>query len=69
MPGFRAEDFKRVNKQYRESINNSKKSANNMASQAMAGLLYGKTIRGISPSVKGVEKLKLQDVKDFYRKQ
>ena len=69
MPGFRAEDFKRVNKQYRESINNSKKSANNMASQAMASLLYGKTIRGISPSVKGIEKLKLQDVKDFYNKQ
>jgi zinc protease len=68
-PGFNEEDFKRINKQLRESINNDKKSANNMASEAMAKLLYGKTIRGISASVKGIEKLKLQDVKDFYNKQ
>jgi zinc protease len=69
MPGFKTDDFKRVNKQYRESINNSKKSGNNMAREAMSKLLYGKTIRGVSPSVKGIEKLKLSDVEDFYKKQ
>ena len=69
MPGFNEEDFKRVNKQYREAINNNKKSANNLASEAMASLLYGNTIRGVNPSVKGVEKLKLKDVKEFYKKQ
>ena len=69
MPGFNEEDFKRVNKQYRESINNSKKSASNMAREAMSKILYGKTIRGIQPSVKSIEKLKLSDVKEFYSKQ
>jgi zinc protease len=40
-----------------------------MAREAMSKLLYGKTIRGVSPSVKGIEKLKLSDVEDFYKKQ
>ena len=68
-PAFNEIDYKRINKQYKESINNSKKSAQNMARQAVMKLMYGNSIRGIMPSVKGVEKIKLSDVKDFYKKQ
>ena len=56
-PAFDEKDYKRINKQYKESINNSKKSAQNMARQAVMKLIYGNTIRGIMPSVKSIEKL------------
>ncbi|MGC6470856.1 MAG: M16 family metallopeptidase [Flavobacteriales bacterium] len=68
-PAFSEEDFERNKKQLKESINNNKKSARNMASEAMASILYGKTIRGMMPTVKGIEKLKLSEVKSFYKKQ
>ena len=68
-PAFNEEDFKRNQKQLKESINNDKKSARNMANTAMMELLYGNTIRGVMPSVKGVEKIKLSEVKEFYKKQ
>jgi zinc protease len=68
-PAFNEEDYKRINKQYKESINNSKKSAQNMARQAVMELMYGNTIRGTMPSVKGVEKIKLSEVREFYKKQ
>ena len=68
-PAFDEVDFKRVKKQFKESINNNKKSANIIASEAMASLLYGKSIRGVSNTVKGIEKLKLSDVREFYNKQ
>lgn len=69
-PGFRADDFKRVKKAYRESINNDKKSPNNMARAAYNQKMYGKkTIRGVQPSVKSIDKLKLSDVESFYKKQ
>ena len=68
-PAFNEEDFKRNKKQLKESINNSKKSAQSMAQEAMMKVLYGKTIRGTMPTVKGVEKLKLSDVNEFYNKQ
>lgn len=68
-PAFSEEDFKRNKKQLKESINNSKKSAQNMANEALMNILYGKTIRGTMPTVKGVEKLKLSDVTAFYDRQ
>ena len=69
-PGFRTDDFKRVKKAYRESINNDKKSPNRMARIAFNQMMYGeKNVRGISPSVKSVDKLKLSDVESFYKKQ
>lgn len=69
-PGFRSDDFKRVKKAYRESINNDKKSANTMARIAFNQMMYGeKNVRGVSPSVKSVDKLKLSDVESFYKKQ
>ncbi|MGB2138119.1 MAG: M16 family metallopeptidase, partial [Flavobacteriales bacterium] len=61
-PAFDEDDYKRINKQYKESINNSKKSAQNMALQAVVELMYGNSIRGTMPSVKGVEKIKLSEV-------
>ena len=68
-PAFNEKDFKRNKKQLKESINNNKKSAQNMSNEAIAKIFYGKTIRGNMPSVKGIEKIKLNDVKNFYKKQ
>ena len=68
-PGFRKDDFKRVKKQYRESINNSKKSANYLGSTAAKQKMYGKSIRGVTETVKSIDKLKLDDVENFYNKQ
>ncbi|MBC8464201.1 MAG: insulinase family protein [Bacteroidetes bacterium] len=68
-PGFNAEDFKRIKKALKESINSNKKSGSNMAEAAFAQKLYGKSIRGIESSVKSVDKLKLSDVQSFYHKQ
>ena len=68
-PAFSEEDFKRNKKQLKESINNDKKSARNMSSQALSELMYGNTIRGVMPSVKGIEKIKLSEVEEFYKKQ
>lgn len=68
-PGFNSDDFGRIKKQMRESINNSKKAAGSMAREAFSQKLYGKSIRGISASVKSVDKLKLSDVESFYKQQ
>ena len=46
-PAFNEKDFKRNKKQLKESINNNKKSAQNMSNEAIAKIFYGKTIRGI----------------------
>ena len=69
-PAFNEEDFKRVKKQYRESINNEKKSASSMANRAASSILYGNdNIRGVLPTVKSVDKIKLSDVQSFYKTQ
>lgn len=69
-PAFNEEDFKRVKKQYRESINNEKKSASSMANRAASSILYGDdNIRGVLPTVKSVDKIKLSDVRNFYKTQ
>ena len=68
-PGFRADDFKRVKKAFRESKNNDKKSGNYLASTAFKEKLYGKSIQGVTETVKSIDKLKISDVQDFYNKQ
>ena len=68
-PGFRIDDFKRVKKAFRESKNNDKKSGNYLANTAFKEKLYGKSIQGVTETVKSIDKLKISDVQDFYDKQ
>lgn len=68
-PGFDAEDFKRVKKQYKESLRDEKTSPNALASKAFNSILYGEnSMWGSSPSPKNVDKLELEDVKTYYNK-
>ena len=68
-PGFRTDDFKRVKKAFRESKNNDKKSGNYLGNTAFKEKLYGKSIQGVTETVKSIDKLKISDVQDFYDKQ
>ena len=68
-PGFRIDDFKRVKKAFRESKNDDKKSGNYLGNTAFKEKLYGKSIQGVTETVKSIDKLKISDVQDFYDKQ
>ena len=68
-PGFRSDDFKRVKKAFRESKNNDKKSGNYLANTAFKEKLYGKSIRGVTETVKSIDKLKISDIQNYYNKQ
>ncbi|MBK6986539.1 MAG: insulinase family protein [Bacteroidetes bacterium] len=65
-PGFNAEDFKLAKKQYKESVKNDETSADAMGSRAFNFALYGNTVMGQEPSIKTIENVQLQDVKDYY---
>jgi len=65
-PKFDAEDFKRVKKQYKESIASDKKSPQSQARKAYMNILYGNTILGLSPTSKNIEGLELADLKSYY---
>ena len=65
-PGFNAEDFKLAKKQYKESVKNDETSPNSMANRAFSFALYGNTVMGQEPSIKTIENVQLQDVKDYY---
>lgn len=66
-PGFRAEDFKLAKKQYKESIKNDKTNPGSLASKAFAQAIYGSSsVLGMEPTVKTVDNIELQDIKDYY---
>lgn len=66
-PGFRPEDFKLGKKQYKESIKNDKTSPGTMANKAFSQALYGSSsILGLEPTVKTIEAIELQDLKDYF---
>jgi zinc protease len=65
-PGFRAEDFKLAKKQYKESVKNAQTSAQSIAQKAFAFAMYGSSVMGLEPSLKSIENIELQDVKDYY---
>ncbi|MFL5753039.1 MAG: M16 family metallopeptidase [Bacteroidia bacterium] len=65
-PGFRDEDFKLAKKQYKEGIKNDATSGNVMAEKAFNLALYGNTVMGLQPSLKSVDNIELQDLKDYY---
>lgn len=65
-PGFNAEDFKLVKKRYKESLKNEETSPNSMANKAFSYALYGNTVLGVEPSIKSIENVELEDVKNYY---
>lgn len=67
-PGFNAEDFKLTKKQYKESVKNEETSANTMANKAFNFAVYGNSVMGLDPSVKTIENVELDDVKEYYTK-
>lgn len=67
-PGFREEDFKLAKKQYKEGVMNESKSANATAEKLFSYSLYGNTVMGLSPTVKSINSIELEDVKDYYNK-
>ena len=65
-PGFREDDFKLGKKQYKEGIKNSATSASSIANKAFNQALYGSSVLGLEPTVKSVDAIQLQDLKDYY---
>lgn len=65
-PGFSDEDFKRVKKQYKESVRDQDNDPNSTASKMFSYSLYGNTVMGLSPTTKSIDNVELQDVKDYY---
>lgn len=67
-PKFDEKDFKRIKKQTKESLKQDNSSASTMARKAYSSIIYGNTIWGVSPTVKTMDKLTIDDVKDYYNK-
>lgn len=69
-PKFTEEDFNRVKKQLLESIKNQKTNADVIANKAFTNLMYGNTVLGryYTGTYKSVDGIKLEDVKEFYRR-
>ncbi|MBL0256099.1 MAG: insulinase family protein [Bacteroidetes bacterium] len=66
-PRFDAADFKRVKKQYIESLANDRKSADATADKLYSSILFGNTILGAYPTEKNIRKFSLDDVKAYYQ--
>jgi zinc protease len=67
-PGFREEDFKLAKKQYKESVRNEETNPNATAQKMFAYSLFGNTIMGLAPTMKSVDNLELEDIKEYYSK-
>lgn len=65
-PGFREDDFKRVKKQMKEGIKNDEMSANAMANKLFNFAIYGNSVLGLEPSMKSVDNVDIDDVKQYY---
>jgi len=65
-PGFKEEDFKLAKKQYRGSIKDEETSANTMANKLFNFSIYGNSVLGLEPSMKSVDNIELNDVKEYY---
>ena len=65
-PAFNEEDFKRIQKQFIESIEAGNKQAQNLANKAYAKQLFGDTPFGRSASPKTIKKIKSKDLKEYY---
>ncbi len=67
-PAFKEDEFNLAKKQMREGIKQQAKQPEAMANKAYYYVLYGENIFGLSPSVKSVDNITLNDVKEYYEK-
>ena len=67
-PKFDAEDFKRVKKQFKEELKSEKTQPEILANKAYKNLIYGNSPFGIFPTFKNVDKIELEDIKEYYSK-
>ena len=67
-PKFEQEDFDRNIKNMKAALSSAKKDANSMASTATSSILYGDTYFGYQVTDKHLDKLTLEDVKNYYDK-
>ena len=65
-PAFNDEDFKRIQKQYLESIEAGNKNAQNLASEAYSKQLFGDTPFGRSATKKTIKKIKTKNLSEYY---
>ena len=65
-PGFNAEDFKLAKKQLKEGIKSQATDPNSMSSKAFNFALYGNSVLGNEPTMNTVDKIELEDVKNYY---
>lgn len=67
-PAFKEEDLKRIKKETKAGIKQEVHQPETMAGKAFDYVLYGETLFGIPMSIKSVDKITLQDIKDYYEK-
>ena len=67
-PAFKEDDFKRMKKEMKAGIKQQEKQPDAMANIVFNHVLYGKTMFGLTASVKSVDKIVLQDIKNYYEK-
>ena len=67
-PAFKEEDLKRIKKEMKANLKQEVHQPESMAAKAFDYVLYGESLFGIPTSIKSVEKITLQDIKDYYDK-
>ncbi len=67
-PAFKEDELKRIKKQIREGIKSDEKRPQSIANKAYNYVLYGENIFGLSVSVKTIDNITLNDVKNYYEK-
>jgi zinc protease len=67
-PGFKEEDFKLAKKQYKASIKDEETNADVMANKLFNFAIYGNSVLGLEPSMKSIDNIELEDVKEYYSK-
>ena len=67
-PAFNEADFKRVKNQMLEGIKSERKVSASIANKAFRKILYGNTSLGNSATYSTVDKVSIDDVKEYYEK-
>lgn len=67
-PAFKEDEFKRLKKEMREGIKQQDKQPQEMANKAYYYVLFGDNIFGTSASVKTIDNITINDVKNYYEK-
>lgn len=67
-PAFKEDEFKRTKKEFKEGIKQNDKRPQEMANKAFNKVLFGETIYGMPATIKTIESVTLNDIKNYYDK-